>query len=84
MNHIMVFFSDYYNSELFLKLRDILAYFLLICKNLLFQLKNVKNNHSITSDSLEYTKSCTKKRHARPFVKTAPYMRMDLNRDEEI
>ena len=29
---------------------------------LLFQLKNVRNNHSSTSDSLEYTKSCSKKK----------------------
>ena len=34
----------------------------------------MKNSHSSTSDSLEYTKSCTKKRHA-PFLS----MRMDLN-----
>ena len=35
----------------------------------------MKNNHSSTSDSLEHTKSCTKKRHAPSFS-----MRMDLNR----
>ena len=39
----------------------------------------MKNNHSSTSDSLEYTKSCTKRIHA-PFFS----MRMDVNRDWEI
>ena len=39
------------------------------CKKLLFQLKNVKNNHSSTSHSLEYTESYTKKRHAPSFSK---------------
>ena len=47
----------------------VLSYFLLICKKLLFQLKNVINNHSSTSDSLKYTKSCTKKKDMlRPFL----------------
>ena len=45
-------------------------------KELLFQLKNVKNNHLSTSDSLEYTKSGTEKRHAPSFS-----MKMDLNTD---
>ena len=55
---------------------------------LIFQLNNMKNNHSFTSDLLEYTKSCTKKDMLRPFVKTVPHMRilksLDLNKDQEL
>ena len=46
-----------------------------------FFLKNVKNNHSSTIDSLEYTKHCTKKDMLHPFLEPAPYMRMELNRN---
>ena len=51
-----------------------------------FQLRNVKSKHSSTSNLLEYTKSCAKKKDMlRPFLKSAPapapYMRVELNRD---
>ena len=76
----MVFFSDYYNS-IFIdrfpfkhknwQLHGILIapFQNSICKKLHFQLKNVKNNHSSTSNLLDYTKFCTKKRHAPSFSK---------------
>ena len=55
-------------------------------KKFLLQLKNMKNNHSSTSDSLEYVKSCIlKKTRQVLFLKFAPYMRilksLDLTRD---
>ena len=52
------------------------ACFLLVLKKLLLQLKNMKHNHSSTSESLEYTKPRTEKRHVPSFS-----MRMDVNRD---
>ena len=76
----MVFFSDYYNS-IFIdrfpykhKNRQLHGILIApfqnsICKKLHFQLKNVKNNHSSTSNLLDYTKFCTKKRHAPSFSK---------------
>ena len=76
----MVFFSDYYDS-MFIdrfpykhknwQLHGILItpFQNSICKKLHFQLKNVKNNHSSTSNLLDYTKFCTKKRHAPSFSK---------------
>ena len=92
MIHIMISFSDYQNSYFYwegsLQTQKLVAslYFTNFCsdkhvfsshaKSCFFQLKNVKNSHSSTSDSLEYTKSCTKKRHAPSFP-----MRVDLNRD---
>ena len=57
-------------------------------QKLLFQLINVKSNHSSTSDTLEYRKSCTKKKMLHPFLKTASYMKilksLDLNRDHDL
>lgn len=77
MNHIMIPFSDDYNSisidrvPLRSKNSNSLWYFnktLLdqpifssSTKKLLFQLKNLKNNHSSTSDMLKYIKSGIKK-----------------------
>ena len=91
MIQIMVSFSDYQNS-IFIdrvpykhknwELHGILQISVQISTfspNMLkvaFQLKNVKNKNSSTSDSLEYTESCTKTRHV-PSIS----MRMDLNRD---
>ena len=84
MNHILVSLLDYYNS-IFIErvpykhknwqLHGILiipvqiSLFSPHMQKVDFQLKNVKNNHFSTSDLLEYTKSCTKKRHAPSFSK---------------
>ena len=84
MNHILVSLLDYYNS-IFIErvpykhknwqLHGILiipvqiSLFSPHMQKVDFQLKNVKNNHFSTSDLLEYTKFCTKKRHAPSFSK---------------
>ena len=83
MTHIMVSFSDYQNcifiDRVFYKykswqLHGILQITIQIStfsphmKNLIFQLKSLKNKHSSTSDSLEYTESCTKKDVLHPFL----------------
>ena len=75
----MVSFSDHYNSifidrvpykNINWRFHGILIISLQIIlfspdmQKVTFQLKNVKNNHYSTNDSLNHTKSCTKERHA--------------------
>ena len=103
MSHIMVSFSAHYISTLIDRVphkdKDFHFHVIIIIsfqisllspymQKLLFQLKNLKINHSTTSDSLEYTKSCTEKIMLHPFLKTAHYTRilkyLDVNRDQEL
>ena len=77
MIHIMVLFSDYQNSIFIerspyksknwqlhgiLQISVQISMFSSHMQMLLFQPKNVKNSHSSTSDSMEYTKPCIKKK----------------------
>ena len=103
MNHIMVSFSDHYNSIFIDRVPYrhknwqfhgilIISFQIILLsphrQKVTFSAKNVKNNHSLTRDSLKYTKSCTKTNMLRPFLKTAPYMRilksLGLNSEQEL
>ena len=53
-------------------------------KRYFFSLKMWKKNTPLQVSRWNIQNPALKKRHARPFLKTATYMRMDLNRDQEI
>ena len=89
MNHIIVFFSDYYNS-IFIdrvpyKHKKLAASW---CFNNSFSDKRIfsscAKSYLLNLKMWKIIIPALKKDMFRPFLKTAPYMRMDLNRDQEI